>query len=160
MDRIFAKGYASLIILCECIIVYYLFHLKQTDCKCSLNYKRNYILCFNIFLVCYSLLILLTNNNLSVTYPILGLLLSVASIVNVVFTIQYVNDLKKQKCNCSESVMRTLMFVLAIIQVCTWAILVLTLIFVAFFFTKTNNKMAIKEMKKLLKDIKKEQKSN
>ena len=152
---IFPKIYASLIILCECIIVYYLFRLKQIDCKCSLNYKRNYIICFNIFLVCYSVLIILTNTNLSITYPVLGLLISVASITNVVFTLMYVNDLKKQNCNCSESFMRTLMYVLAIIQVCTWAIFMLSLLFVVFFFTKTNNKMTLKEMKKILKDIKK-----
>jgi len=122
-----------------------------------MNYKRNYILCFNIFLIFYSI-ILLFNNKLLAYFPIVGILLSVAAIINVIFTIQYVNELKKQNCNCSESVIRTLMYVLAIINAVTWALTVLILIFVLFHYSKYGNKkmtMSTKEMKKILNDIKK-----
>lgn len=121
-------------VLCASIIVYYLLYLKKIDCKCSINYKNHYILGFNIILVFYSLFFIFTKYNAE-KFPIIGLLLFLGEIFSVIFTILFVNDLKNQNCNCSVSFMRTLMYILAIIQVCIFIILLLFLIAAAVYLT-------------------------
>jgi hypothetical protein len=54
--------------------------------------------------------------------------LVIAAIINIVYTIQYVNELKKNDCACSESFYRELMYILAIINACAWIILILIII--------------------------------
>jgi uncharacterized membrane-anchored protein len=52
-------------------------------------------------------------------------LLTTAGITNVVFTLMYVEELKKDNCECSESVFRTMMYILSIIAVVTWVLILL-----------------------------------
>lgn len=134
--------YSFFVLLCEIIIIYYLYHLEKIGCKCSLNYRRNYILIYNVCIVCVSVFMLFTHINPSIIFPIFGVLFLFASILNVIFTIQYVNELKKQKCDCSESFMRNLMYILAIIQIFSWVLVIVTLIIVAitygYFYKHTN----------------------
>uniref|UniRef100_A0A6C0ETK6 Uncharacterized protein n=1 Tax=viral metagenome TaxID=1070528 RepID=A0A6C0ETK6_9ZZZZ len=136
-------------ILCGGIIIYYLFHLKQINCKCSLNYKRLYIFGFNIILIVYSLFFLFSKYNVG-NFPILGLLLFIAEFISIIFTILFINDLKKQNCRCSVSLMRTIMFIIAIIQVCSWVLLLLFLLIIYLYFTeykKLNHNEIIKMIK-------------
>jgi len=92
---------------------------------------------------------LFTHINPSIIFPIFGVLFLFASILNVIFTIQYVNDLKKQKCDCSDSFIRNLMYILAIIQIFSWFLIITTLIIVAV----TYGMMDIKTLKKQIKSI-------
>jgi len=150
MNRpLIVKIYSIVVLLCEIFIIYYLFHLEKIGCKCSLNYRRNYILIYNISIVCFSIFMLFTHINPSIIFPIFGVLFLFASILNVIFTIQYVNDLKKQKCDCSDSFIRNLMYILAIIQIFSWFLIITTLIIVAV----TYGMMDIKTLKKQIKSI-------
>ena len=57
-------------------------------------------------------------------------ILAVAAITNIVFTLMYIEELKKDNCECSESVFRTMMYILSIIGAVTWGLaLLLGLIF-------------------------------
>lgn len=60
----------------------------------------------------------------SFVMPILSVLV-LAIITNTVFTLQYVEELKKDNCDCSESVFRTMMYILSIISAVTWSLIIL-----------------------------------
>ena len=72
----------------------------------------------------------------------------IAGLANLVFTIQYVDELKKINCDCSESVFRTMMYFLAILSICIWGLTLLSFIFLFFMarylFTKKNMKKIFK----------------
>jgi hypothetical protein len=64
-------------------------------------------------------------------YPWLYLIfffMVIATIVNVAFTIEFVNDMKRENCACSDSVFKDIMYVVAIIQAVTWSILGLVIL--------------------------------
>ena len=120
-------------------IIYYLYHLEKIDCKCSLTFQRNYIFYYTIFVFSINLLTICFQNKLKdlafVILPI-SILLIIAGIINIVYTIEYVEAMKKQNCNCSDSIIRDLMFIIAILQICVWAIVLL--IMISIFVFKAN----------------------
>jgi hypothetical protein len=63
----------------------------------------------------------------------ISILLLIAGIINIVYTIEYVQDMKKQNCKCSESMIRDLMFIIVILQICVWSILLLTILTIIIF---------------------------
>jgi len=90
-----------------------------------MNYKRTYIMYYHIVGLVVGSITLLTGDKMheyiaksSLAIPII-LVLTVAAITNVVFTLMYVEELKKDNCECSESVFRTMMYILSIISAVT-----------------------------------------
>jgi len=58
-------------------------------------------------------------------YPWLYLvffIMVICIVINVAFTIEFVNDMKREKCACSDSVFKDIMYILSIIQAVTWSI--------------------------------------
>lgn len=112
---LFAFTFTVIISLC---IIYYLRHLEEIGCKCALNYKRDYILyftCINLFFATMNAFFG-TTSMYRMVMLVVTLPLFVAGIVNIVYTIQFINDVKKNNCNCSESLYREIMFILAIVN--------------------------------------------
>jgi hypothetical protein len=116
--------------------LYYLKHLETIGCKCSMNYKRTYIMFYHIFGLVFGSAQLLSGGKLAeyivesrYAIPFVSIL-AVAAITNIVFTLMYIEELKKDNCECSESVFRTMMYILSIIGAVTWGLaLLLGLIF-------------------------------
>lgn len=115
-------------------IIYYLKNLETIGCKCAMNYKRSYIMYYTIFNLVLVASNLVSGNRLtdyiaksSFAIPII-LVLASLGITNVVFTLQYIEELKKDNCECSESVFRTMMYILSIISAITWGIALLLLL--------------------------------
>ena len=86
---------------------------------------------FHIFSLAVGAANLLSGNGVSeyiakssFVMPILSVLV-LAIITNTVFTLQYVEELKKDNCDCSESVFRTMMYILSIISAVTWSLIIL-----------------------------------
>jgi apolipoprotein N-acyltransferase len=97
-----------------------------------MDYKRNYILSYLVMNALFIILHFFTNvfkytskNKFS---SFLMSIYSLGGIVNIAFIIQYVNMLKAKKCECSESIYREIMYIVAIIDA-----LVLGLAFLLFF---------------------------
>lgn len=139
------------------LIIYYLRHLEKIGCLCAMTPQRNYIFYYTVVLVLFNLvnLFLLPNMNQNTVKPFamimgpIAILLLIGGVINVVYTIQFVQDMKKKNCECSKSVFREMMFILAILQVISWAFLILLLV-VAIIYSKGNT------MKLVMKSIKKE----
>jgi hypothetical protein len=134
------------------LIIYYLKNLETIGCKCALNFKHQYIFIFT----CIALLIGVLNilfrsiHMFKMFMLIISIPYFIAAIVNLVFTIQYVDEMKQINCNCSESVYRTMMYILAIINACVWS---LSLLIFIYLFWIINNSSKNKLLKTILKNI-------
>jgi hypothetical protein len=132
MAKILSSAMLTVSIFLAILIIYYLKRLETIKCNCALNFKRNYILGFTSLSLILSISNLLFKDyktffkfKLFIYIPWL-----IASITNIIFTIQYVNELKKTKCECSESLYRELMFILAIINAVVMSFSFLIIIFI------------------------------
>ena len=122
------------------LIIYYLNNLKNIGCSCAMNYKRDYIMAYSGIIIAMNVLTIGYGGTekvagLYIKYPILCGVLAAAvigSIVNVVFTLQYVEEMKRINCECSESVYRDMMFILSIIQAASLGILILLLAYMGY----------------------------
>lgn len=126
----------SLTLIISGTIIYYLNYLTTIDCKCSLTFQRNYIFYYTIVVFVINLFTICFQDKLKklalVILPI-SIILVIAGIINIVYTIEYVQDMKKENCKCSESMIRDLMFIIAILQICVWGILLLTMLTIIVF---------------------------
>ena len=117
-------------------IIYYLNHLEQIGCKCSLTFQRNYIYYYTICFFIINVLNLFFYNTLFIL-PI-QIILLLAGIINIVYTIEYVEDMKKQNCKCSESMIRDLMFIIAILKIFVYIIFILIILSIFLFKMNLN----------------------
>jgi hypothetical protein len=114
-------------VIVSSLILYYLKQLENIGCKCALNFKHDYIFYFTIVNLCY-VIVNATIGYLPVVKMIqliIGIPIFIASIANLIFTIQYIDDLRQKKCDCSESIIREGMYILAIINLCAMIIIIL-----------------------------------
>ena len=75
-------------------------------------------------------------------------------LVNIVFTIQYVDEMQKINCDCSESVYRTMMYILAIINACVWGLSILIFIYLFYIINSSSkNKLIQTILKNITKKV-------
>jgi len=112
-------------------VIYYLYYLEKINCKCSLTFQRNYIYYYSISFFFINIINIFFQDKikkLSIILLPVSIILLIAGIINIVYTIEYVDDMKKQNCECSESIIRDLMFIIAILQICAFIIVFIVLI--------------------------------
>lgn len=89
--------------------------LEQISCKCSENWKRDYIkyVLYGWFLyilvpIIFNLYELFTGETLSSSsiFDIIKLIFGLFFIANVIISIMYISELKETKCSCSEDIRR------------------------------------------------------
>jgi len=121
------KYYIDIIINLISITVSYLIikwidKIEKNKCKCSENYKRDYIKYgwyFIIFITILSLIINIINHifkNIIIDYDLLKLIYSLIFTYIIILTILYIYDLKTKKCICSESYSREIAFYYSIME--------------------------------------------
>jgi len=147
------------------MIIYYLYSLEKLGCQCSLTGKRAYILGFNSFLIAYTLFTIgmggangvLSFYNKHPWLYLIFFILIIGTVVNVAFTIEFVNEMKRKHCACSDSVFKDVMYVLSIIQAVTWSILGLVIIIMGGFVAKdfATGKITMKNIEAVQKAYKK-----
>lgn len=137
------------------LIIYYLKNLETIGCKCALNFKHHYIFIFTCIVLSLGLLNVFFSEfrMFKIIMAIIAIPYVIAAIVNLVFTIQYVDEMAKINCDCSESVFRTMMYILAIINACVWGLSILIIIYL---FWIINNSSKNKLLKTILKTITKQ----
>ena len=145
--------------------IYYLYSLERLGCQCSLTAKRTYILGFNLFLIAYWLLTIAMGGpnsvvSLHMKYPWLWLgylLFVIGLLVNVAFTIEFVNDMKRENCACSDSVFKDIMYILSIIQAISLSIVGLVIIVTGGLVAKSfaTGKITIKNIEQISREYKK-----
>ena len=108
----------------QACIIYYLNNLQTIGCECAMNSKRTFIFAYTIFSLLFGVPQLFTDKvtKYLAKYPAAIFGLSVLMISNIVITLLYIEDIKKANCKCSESVFRDMMYYLAIINACLYAL--------------------------------------
>jgi len=141
------------------LIIYYVTNLETIGCQCSMGYKRTYILAYNAVAVLYGVFIAIFGADkvasILLKQPLLFAipgLLAAAGVVNVVFTLMFIEEMKKKNCECSESVYRDMMYVLAIIQAVSIGLGILGAAYAAYTYSKYTRIM--KEVNSILKNRK------
>ena len=117
-------------------IMYYLYYLEKIDCKCSLTFQRNYIYYYTLIIFIINAITIFFQKTLrefSLAVLPISITLLIAGIINIIYTFEYVHDMKKQNCKCSESIIRDLMFIFAILQSFVISIFFLTILSIFIF---------------------------
>ena len=104
----------------------YLFKLEKIRCKCALNWRRQYIIAF-IFISFVWHIANLFRPSLSKS-NFLALIMFTLFILFIAFTIQYVDKLKKKKCECSKEITRDIMYIYSWIIVALIGLVVLAIL--------------------------------
>lgn len=114
-------------------ILNYLIRLERIGCACAMDWRRTYMIAFLIMSVLIAIFTMASGTKppiaLTMALPILGLFY-------IVFVLQYVNRLKKEKCECSKSVFRNVMEIMAYLYV-----LLMLLMIVLFAMVMFNGKL-------------------
>ena len=104
----------------------YVVHLEKLGCECAMDWRRNYIMWYLVFSIALTFINLFMGFVLRKPLPIgVGALSTLASIMFIVFALQYVHRLKKEKCECSVGTARDVLQVVAIIDVVLLGLVVL-----------------------------------
>lgn len=97
--------------------------LEKINCKCSEHWKRTYIKKYIYFILLLNAVSLISiiifgiklskfikENFGRVIFHLFQIGLSIASILNIIYTITYIDELKKENCICSEDIKRELYY--------------------------------------------------
>lgn len=115
-------------------IHHYVVRLERIGCDCAADFRRTYIQWFTLALIVIGLIniaLRLTGGDigLAVLSMILSPILFAATIVYIVFVIQYVNRLRREKCTCSDGIARSVLYIVTIINVTLACLLSLVILF-------------------------------
>lgn len=142
--------FGTLFIIIQSLIINYLVQLEKTGCECALDWRRHFILFYLVLSIVYTLTTFLIDER---SIPLLQTIMVITGLLNVIFTLQYVNILKQKKCECSISVYRDIMMFIAIFNAIIYALMLTILIYFTFTmatYAKTSlpkKQISIKSMK-------------
>jgi hypothetical protein len=133
----------------DVLILAYLIRLKQMGCECAMDWRRYYIiLYFGLSVLSFFFAIVFGAERNEITYVrVLSAVLLVIGIPNIIFIIQYVNKLKVGKCECSESMWRDIMYLIALIQGFLYIVLFLYFAFLVVYAAIFYKKVVAKNQK-------------
>lgn len=114
---------AALILACSVLFNVYIHHyvvrLERIGCRCAMDYRRTYIQWYTLIWIalCVVNITLLLMGTMMPPYMALLItpITSVATVFYIVFVLQYVSRLYKEKCDCSKSLARPVLTLVTII---------------------------------------------
>lgn len=132
-------------------ILYWLYHLDKIKCTCALNERRKQIIKFWYFILflMFGLLIVVIisgnsnivyitisqNNSYIIIYNIFITIVTLLSVYNAYNTYKYIKDLDENKCNCSLSVHRKVIYYYAITSLVIAIVLFFLMLFIVIYFS-------------------------
>jgi hypothetical protein len=104
--------------------LHYLINLNTINCTCSVNNYRKFIIyATSIYIALQSIVIILLIGNANIYFTLMFLVIAtLLMFINVIIIILYINKLKKEKCECSKNIARTLMYISSIISLISMSI--------------------------------------
>lgn len=122
--------FSAFIVALYIVFLVYLFRLERIGCDCALSWKRNFMIAFMIFALSTNLVsIIVPSLRLNVVFVIIS---AVLSLMFLIVTIQYVQKLKKDKCDCSKDLTREIMFYYSWIMLVLFWLSVVILLYVLY----------------------------
>lgn len=114
-------------------IHHYVVRLERIGCDCAIDFRRIYIQWFTLALIIIGVIniaLRLTGGDvgLAVLSMVLSPIMFVATLLYVIYVIQYINRLRKEKCTCSEGMARSILYIVTIINVILACLLALVIL--------------------------------
>jgi hypothetical protein len=134
--------FGILFVIIQSLIVNYLVKLERMGCKCAMDWRKNFIVFFLVLSIVYTLSTFFIDRD---SLPLLQSIMVITGIVNVILALQYINRLKKEKCECSESMYRDILYLVSIFNAILYSLLIVLLIY--FFFSMATYSQSTKTPK-------------
>lgn len=115
-------------IVLNILIIKYLSDLETLGCKCAMDWKRKYLMMYAIFSM---ILIVITSVYGKKMNNMVHMIAFILMIGNIIFTLMYVNELKAEECDCSEDVMRDIMYMIAVVKAILIPVAILAMLYLA-----------------------------
>lgn len=152
-----------------CLVIYlvFIYKVKNIDCECSEDWKRDFIMITSYIFLGINLLFTTLLSIKSISLKTLIIISNVIIILNCVFVVimfYYTNQLKKENCECSNIWEREFMYITSLISVVLICINIISVILITIMYKKTSSqlnsirdvsKLILKKTKKRSKDAKK-----
>lgn len=145
---IFSFLLVIVVLTLELLILRYLMRLEQIGCECAMDWRRDYIMFFIALTIVNAFVVLFMGPQ---QLPGLQFALFIMGIMNVVFVLQYVHRLKKEKCECSISVYREIMYVIAILRAALYGLLLM--LSIVFLFSFLNYQRSVGTTPSIMKEM-------
>lgn len=115
-------------------IHHYVTRLERIGCDCATDFRRTYIQWYTLALIVIGIInvsLRLSSGDvgLSILSMVLSPIMFVATLIYVVFVIQYINRLRREKCACSEGMARSILYIITIINVTLACLLALVILY-------------------------------
>jgi hypothetical protein len=123
---------ALVVIALYVMFLTFVLKLEKIGCECALTWRRWYILIFSFIYIIANIFILV-NPQVRIGF------LAIPALLFYIFSIQYVNYLRKEKCECSEDYRREVLYWTAVISLILF-VLVFVATFSILFIVLYNNK--------------------
>lgn len=126
------------------LIIQWITNIEKINCKCSESYKRNYIKYGWYFIIIINILSLIINLinkiyvKIIIDYDLFKLIYSLVSIYVIILTINYIYDLKINKCLCSEDYKREVAYYYSIIELILYLFSISGLLIGLYLYTLKN----------------------
>ncbi|WP_396189852.1 hypothetical protein [Flavobacterium sp.] len=124
-----------IVIVINIFALMWIHHLEEIACKCSENWKRDYIkyflYVFFAMVIFRMIAILFTGRSLLQQNMLLSSIMFLYyafSLVNMFIAIIYINELKNINCECSEDIRREVYFYYNIVRLALFGIMLLLLL--------------------------------
>lgn len=122
----FALTFAILYTILYTFVFIYIRDLEKTGCECAIDWKSDFILVY----ICIFLPIACWNAFAPFSYTV-GAFIGVLTLAFIIIVLIYIHDLKKKKCECSESKVRDVLEIVNYIQLGLLGLITLAGIYLA-----------------------------
>lgn len=130
-------GVASIVasIVYAIYIHHYVVRLERIGCDCAMDFRRTYIQWYTLALVIIGIINICLrlaggNVGLAAISMVMSPIIFFATIVYIVFVFQYVNRLRREKCYCSDTMARAILYIITIIYVTLVCLLSLVALYI------------------------------
>lgn len=121
--------FSILFVAIQVLLINYLLRLEQIGCQCAMDWRRYYII---FYMVVVLLHVVFTTFAERSSLPLLQTLVAILGIINVIVTLQYIARLQREKCECSESVYRDVILLVAIFNAIVYISLIIMVLYLLF----------------------------
>lgn len=113
-------------------IISFIHRLETIGCMCAEDWRKTFILFYSIYIITVYAIILFRNNTT------IGIILSPLtfglSIMFIIFTLQYIHRLKNEKCTCSNTLERAILYLVAAVDAVVFAVMGIQVLFMALIY--------------------------
>lgn len=116
--------FSVLFLVLFAFVYMWIVRLEKTGCECSKDWRRTFIKVYAIII-----LVMVVIEIFFKLPEVIGVIYAILSLVFIIVVFQYIHELKRIKCECSESKTRDILEIVNYIQIAVVSLFALVIIF-------------------------------